>query len=47
MSSHYYLPLKHDAIAKYVYEQHSMKLVPGCKVEYPADDKKPKIINLI
>ena len=28
----------HDAIAKYVYEQHRMKLVPGCKVEYPADE---------
>ena len=38
MSSRYYLPLRHDAIAKYVYEQHRMKLVPGCKVEYPADE---------
>ena len=37
MSSSYYLPLRHDAIAKYVYEQQRMKLVPGCKVEYPAD----------
>ena len=36
MSSCYYLPLKHDAIAKYVYEQHCMKLAPRCKVEYPA-----------
>ena len=36
MSSCYYLPLKHDAIPKYVYEQHCMKLAPGCKVEYPA-----------
>ena len=41
MSSSYYLPLRHDAIAKYVYEQHRMKLVPGCKFEYPAD----KFIN--
>ena len=38
MSSRYYLPLRHDAIAKYVYKQHRMKLVPGCKVEYPADE---------
>ena len=38
MSSRYYLPLRHDVIAKYVYEQHRMKLAPGCKVEYPADD---------
>ena len=38
MSSRYYLPLRHDAIAKYVYEQHRMKLAPGCKVEYPADE---------
>ena len=37
-SSHYYLPLRHDAIAKYVYEQHRMKLVPGWKVEYPAGE---------
>ena len=37
MSSHYYLSLRHGAIAKYVYEQHCMKLVSGCKVEYPAD----------
>ena len=36
MSSPYYLPLRHDAIAKYVYEQHRMELVPGCKVEYTA-----------
>ena len=38
MSSRYYLPLRHDAIAKYVYEQHLMKLVPRCKVEYSADE---------
>ena len=38
MSSRYYLPLRHDAIAKYVYEQHRNKLAPGCKVEYPADE---------
>ena len=38
MSSRYYLPLRYDAIAKYVYEQHRMKLVPGCKGEYPADE---------
>ena len=25
MSSHYYLPLRHDAISKYVYEHHHMK----------------------
>ena len=37
MSSRYYLPLRHDAIVKYVYEQHRMKLASGCKVEYPAD----------
>ena len=37
MSSRYYLLLRHDVIAKYVYEQHRMKLVPGRKVEYPAD----------
>ena len=37
MSSSYYLPLRHDAIAKYVYEQHRNKLAPGCKVEYSAD----------
>ena len=38
MSSRYYLPLRHDAIAKYVYEQHRNKLAPGCKVEYLADE---------
>ena len=38
MPSRYYLPLRHDAIAKYVYEQHCMKLVPGWKIEYPADE---------
>ena len=38
MSSRYYLPLRHDAIAKYVYEQNRNKLAPGCKVEYPADE---------
>ena len=38
MSSCYYLPLRHDAIAKYVYDQHHMKLVPKCKVEYPANE---------
>ena len=38
MSSRYYLPLTHDAIAKYVYEQHRIKLAPGCKVEYPGDE---------
>ena len=37
MSSRYYLPLRHDAKAEYIYEQHSMKLVPGYKVEYPRD----------
>ena len=37
MSSGYYFPLRHDAIAKYVYE-YRMKLAPGCKVEYPADE---------
>ena len=37
ISSSYYLLLRHDAIAKYVYEQQHMKLVPGCKVEYPTD----------
>ena len=36
MSSPYYLHLRHDAIAKYVYEQHRMELVPRCKVEYTA-----------
>ena len=36
MFSRYYLPLRHDAIAKYVYDQHRMKLVPRYKVEYPA-----------
>ena len=35
MSSRYYLPLRHDVIAKY--EQHCMKLAPGCKAEYPVD----------
>ena len=38
MFSRYYLPLRHDAIAKYVYNQHRMKLVPRYKVEYPADE---------
>ena len=38
MSSRCYLPLRYDAIAKYVYEQHSMILVPRCKVEYPASE---------
>ena len=38
MSSRCYLPLRYDAIAKYVYEQHRIKLAPGCKVEYPADE---------
>ena len=38
MSSRYYLPLRHDAIAKYIYEQQHLKLVPGCKVEYPVDE---------
>ena len=44
MSSRYYLPLRHDAIAKYVYEQHLMELVPGCKVEYPAEEFTLKLI---
>ena len=35
MSSSYYLTLRHDVIAKY--EQHCMKLAPGCNAEYPAD----------
>ena len=35
MSSRYYLTLRHDVIAKY--EQHCMKLAPGCNAEYPAD----------
>ena len=38
MFSRYYLPLRHDTITKYVYEQHRMKLVHGCNVEYPADE---------
>ena len=38
MSLHYYLPLRHDTIAKSVYEQHHLKLALGCKVEYPADE---------
>ena len=38
MSLCYYLPLRHDAIAKYVYEQHHKKLAPGCKAEYPAEE---------
>ena len=38
MSSHCYLPLRHDAIAKCVYKQHCLKLAPGCKVEYPVDE---------
>ena len=37
MSSRYYLPLRHNAIAKYVYELHRIKLAHGCKVEYPTD----------
>ena len=37
MSSRYYLPLRHDVKAEYIYEQHSMKLVSGYKVEYPRD----------
>ena len=32
ISLRYYLPLRHDAIAKYVYEQYRMKLAPGCKL---------------
>ena len=38
MSLYYYLPLRHDAIGKCVYEQHHKKLAPGCKVEYPAEE---------
>ena len=38
MSSRYYLPLRHDVIAKYVYEQNRMRLAPRCKVDYPADE---------
>ena len=38
MSSRYYLLLRYDAIAKYIYEHHRMKLAPGCKVEYPSDE---------
>ena len=38
MSSRYYLLLRHDAIAKYVHEQHRIKLAPRCKVDYPADE---------
>ena len=38
MSSGYYLPLRHDVISKYVYEQDCMKVVPRCKIEYPADE---------
>ena len=33
MSSRYYPPLRHDALPGYVYEQHGMKSVAGCKVE--------------
>ena len=36
MSSRCYLPLRHDALPRYVYEQHRIKLIPGCKVEYPS-----------
>ena len=38
MFSRYYLPLRHDTITKYIYEQHRMKLVHGCSVEYPAEE---------
>ena len=34
MSSRYYPPLRHDALSRCLYEQHGMKLIPGCKVEY-------------
>ena len=34
MSSRYYLPLRHDIIAKYVYEQFRKKSNPDCKLVY-------------
>ena len=34
MSPCYYLPLSHDAIAKYVYEERRKKLAPRCKIQY-------------
>ena len=34
MSSQYYFPLRHDALPRYVYEQHCIKLIPECKVEH-------------
>ena len=37
MSSRYSLPLIHNDLPRYVYEQLCTKLVPGCKTEYPSD----------
>ena len=34
MSSRYYLPLRHDVIAKYVYEKFRKKSNPDCKLVY-------------
>lgn len=36
MSSRYCLNLTNDALPRYVYEQHGIKLVPGSKAEYPS-----------
>ena len=38
MSSRYYLPLRHDVIAKYFYEAIRRKKDPKCKIEYKGNE---------
>ena len=38
MSSRYYLPIRHDVVAKYVYEAMRKKKNPECKIEYKGDE---------
>ena len=38
MSSRYYLPVRHDVIAKYFYETIRGKNHPECKIEYKGNE---------
>ena len=38
MSYRYYLPIRHDVIAKYFYEAIRRKKDPKCKIEYKGNE---------
>ena len=38
MSPRYYLPIRHDVIAKYFYEAIRRKKDPKCKIEYKGNE---------